>query len=67
VLWDNMAYCVELSGEDMSRYVNKTEHERQETHTHIQTFYDPFSGTTRVSQCQKRTSGLYGARGSEVK
>jgi len=22
----------------------------------------PFSGTTRVSWCQKRTSGLYGAR-----
>jgi len=28
-----------------------------------QPFYGPFSGTTRVSQCQKRTSGLYGARG----
>jgi len=27
-----------------------------------QPFYGPFSGTTRVSQCQKRTSGLYGAR-----
>jgi len=27
-----------------------------------QLFYGPFSGTTRVSQCQKRTSGLYGAR-----
>jgi len=25
-------------------------------------FYGPFSGTTRVSRCQKRTSGLYGAR-----
>ena len=24
-------------------------------------FYDPFSGTTWVSQCQKGTSGLYGA------
>jgi len=24
--------------------------------------YGPFSGTTWVSQCQKRTSGLYGAR-----
>jgi len=22
----------------------------------------PFSGTTRVSRCQKRTSGIYGAR-----
>jgi len=26
-----------------------------------QPFYGPFSGTTRVSQCQKRTSELYGA------
>ena len=32
-------------------------------HTHTpQPFYGPFSGTTRVSWCQKRTSGLYGAR-----
>ena len=28
-----------------------------------QPFYGPFSGTPRVSRCQKRTSGLYGARG----
>jgi len=27
-----------------------------------QPFYGPFSRTTRVSRCQKRTSGLYGAR-----
>ena len=26
-----------------------------------QPFYGPFSGTTRVSRRQKRTSGLYGA------
>jgi len=32
------------------------------THTTSQTFYSPSSGTTRVSRCQKRTSGLYGAR-----
>jgi len=31
-------------------------------HTTPQPFYSPFSGTTRLSQCQKRTSGLYGAR-----
>ena len=31
------------------------------THTHTQPFYGPFSRTTRVSWCQKRTSGLYGA------
>ena len=28
----------------------------------LQPCYGPFSGTTRVSRCQKRTSGLYGAR-----
>jgi len=27
-----------------------------------QPFHGHFSGTTRVSRCQKRTSGLYGAR-----
>jgi len=27
-----------------------------------QPFYGPFSGTTWVSRCEKRTSGLYGAR-----
>jgi len=32
------------------------------TTTPPQPFYGPFSGTTWVSQCQKRTSGLYGAR-----
>ena len=32
-------------------------------HTHTQPFYSPFSGTTRVSQCWKKSaSGLYGAR-----
>ena len=31
-------------------------------YTHTQTFYGPFSMTTQVSRCQKRTSGLYGAR-----
>ena len=29
---------------------------------HTQAFYGPFSGTTQVSRCQKRTSGLYSAR-----
>jgi len=33
-----------------------------QSHTHIQPFYSPFAGTTRVSRCQKRTSGLYRAR-----
>ena len=35
---------------------------RQITTTTPQPFYGPFSGTTGVSQCQKRTSGLHGAR-----
>ena len=29
---------------------------------HTTTVLRPFSGTTRVSRCQKKTSGLYGAR-----
>jgi len=32
------------------------------TTTTPQSFYGPFSRTTRVSRCQKRTCGLYGAR-----
>jgi len=35
------------------------------THTHTQPFYGPFSETTRVNQCQKKSSNLldyYGAR-----
>jgi len=32
------------------------------TTTTPQPFYNPFSGTTLVSWCHKRTSGLYGAR-----
>jgi len=32
-------------------------------HKHTQLFYSPFSGTTRVSRCQKRTSGLYCCKG----
>jgi len=32
------------------------------TTTTPQPFYGPFSRTTRVSRCQKRTSGLHGAR-----
>ena len=36
---------------------------RLNDHHHTpQLFYGPFSGTTWVSRCQKRTSGLYGAR-----
>ena len=35
---------------------------RRKNHTTPQPFYGPFSGTTWVSRCQKRTSGFYGAR-----
>jgi len=35
------------------------------TTTTPQPSYGFFSGTTRVSRCQKRTSGLYGARGDK--
>jgi len=31
-------------------------------HTTPHPFYGPFSGTTQVNRCQKRTSGLYSAR-----
>jgi len=34
------------------------QHKPHHHHNHFM----PFSGTTRVSRCQKRTSGLYGAR-----
>jgi len=32
------------------------------TTTPPQPLYSPFSGTTQVSRCQKRTSGFYGTR-----
>ena len=36
---------------------------KQTTYHNTQPFYSPFSGTTRVSQCWKKSaSGLYGAR-----
>jgi len=44
------------------RYTVDTGDSGTHTHTHTQPFYGPISGTTRVSRCQKRTSGLYGAR-----
>ena len=31
----------------------------------LQPFYCPFSGTTQVSRCQKRTSGVHGASARE--
>jgi len=37
-------------------------HDNESTTTTPQPFYGHFSRTTWVSRCQKRTSGLYGAR-----
>ena len=45
--------------------ITRKQREQQDLRTFTpppQPFYGPFSGTTRVSRCQKRTSGLYGAR-----
>jgi len=53
---DNVCTKFEISGFAYSKDRSTT------TTTTPQPFYGPFSGTTRVSQCQKRTSGLYGAR-----
>jgi len=45
--------------------ISKSRHALTDKHTHRppppppQPFYSPFSGTTRVSRCQKRTSGLW--------
>jgi len=53
------------------RYCLETQHNKQCTNwkwtaymatTTPQLFYGPFSGTTRLSRCQRRTSGLYGTR-----
>jgi len=43
-------------------FVNQNKYTTTQTTTPPQPFYGPFSGTTRVSRCQKKTSGLYGAR-----
>jgi len=37
---------------------NVTEKVANQTHRHTQPFHGPFSRTTQVSQCQKKTSGL---------
>jgi len=42
-----------------SEIKEKDRHTRQ---THTQPSYGPFSGTTRMSWCQKKSYGLYGAR-----
>jgi len=39
-------------------------HINTRTHDHTTTVYGPYSGTTRVSRCQKRTSGLLWCKGT---
>ena len=37
------------------------------SNTHTEAFYGPFSGTTLVSQCQKKPSSeLYSVRGDSI-
>ena len=40
-------------------FPNRDPNSATEKHTHTQPFYGPFSGTTRVSRCQKRTKTLW--------
>jgi len=54
VNWCNLANIIELCGDAAFLKITLT--------TTPQPFYSPFYGTTRMSRCQKRTSGLYGAR-----
>jgi len=49
-------------GDKVSQYIVNHILTMLTTTTTPQPFYGPFSVTTRVSRCQKRTSGLYGAR-----
>jgi len=54
----NLAWSVELKGEDLSSYSHKIESVYENvrmitTHTHTHPFNGPLSGTTRVSQYQK--------------
>jgi len=54
---------IEVLKEDQQQHRLQPDHTHARTHTHTQSFYGPFSRTTRVSQCQKKSSfGLYGAR-----
>jgi len=65
IRWAMRKLCADewLVSAVMSVYVGeRTVVRTVHTTTTPQPFYRPFSGTTWVSQCQKRTSGLYGAR-----
>jgi len=56
ILWSR------ASGDSYSSFHRQMPFMLPNHHTTPQKFYGPFSGTIRVSRCQNRTSGLYGAR-----
>jgi len=43
--------------------IARNQEQKKTATTTPQPFYGPFSGTTRVSQCHERTSGLYDTMG----
>jgi len=43
-------------------FTNQKKYTTTQNKHHTTTVYGPFSGTTKVSRCQKTTSELYGAR-----
>jgi len=45
MLWGNSAYCVKLSGEDLSRYSNKIESIGLRM-----SYYESYATTTNISQ-----------------
>jgi len=55
-------FCKELHPVWLQLHVYWLNYSFRYTTTTPQPFYGPFSGTTRVSRCQKITSRLYGAR-----
>jgi len=57
ILWSKFLYHIDIAKDDIGPSLLPAPREPPP-----QPFYGPFSGTTWVSRCQKRTSGLYGAR-----
>jgi len=65
LVWDNKHRCwARLTARQRWRHwlLKHDSFDLNFTTTTPQPFYGPCSGTTQVSWCQKRTSGLYGAR-----
>jgi len=59
---DNHASSSSVNFTDRMLFLMPNQQCQSTTTTPPQPFYGPFSGTIWVSWCQKRTSGLYGAR-----